>query len=193
MKKTISLLAVLMMVYCSNAQNTSFGVKAGLNIASVEATGNDLEGKAGLYLGGLAHIHLNQRWAFQPELVYSMQGGKDDDFTLKLDYVNIPLLLQYMTPEGLRLQTGPQIGFLVKAKQKVGDVEVDVKDEVETTELAWTLGAGYLFPEGWGIDLRFNVGLTNVNEDDDYKLKNRVIQLGVFYQFMQQSRHRKRK
>lgn len=187
MKKIFCIAVVIILsVSMVAAQQTHFGLKAGVNIASANVSpGSDYNGKAGLHVGGLAHIHLNKNFAIQPELVYSMQGGeRDDDRKLKLNYINIPLLVQYMTDNGFRLQTGPQLGLLVSAKTKLGDVEVNWKDNFSSTDFSWAFGAGYLFPEGFGVDARYNLGISDVWDASTAKIKNSVFQLGVFYQFM---------
>lgn len=184
MKHVLSIMGLgLLLAGSATAQSTSFGLKAGLNVASLETSGADFNGKAGLHVGGLAHIHISRHLAIQPELMYSMQGGQRNNQTVKLNYINIPLLAQYMANDGFRLQTGPQLGMLAAAKSKSGNVEVDIKDDLSTTEFSWVFGAGYLFPQGWGIDGRFNLGLSNVNDDNNATIKNRVFQIGVFYQF----------
>jgi hypothetical protein len=189
MKKILCIVSgIISFSVAINAQQTHFGVKAGLNSASVKVTdGDDYDSKVGFYLGGLAHIHLTRHFAVQPELIYSTQGGKDgDDFKLKLNYINVPVLVQYMFNEGFRLETGPQVGFLVTAKTKSGDTEFDVKDDLQSIDFAWTFGAGYLFPSGFGIDLRYNIGISNISENNTFEARNRVLQAGVFYQFMHQ-------
>jgi hypothetical protein len=191
-------LASSFMALVSNAQQTQFGLKAGANIASVGVDdGDDYDSKAGFHVGGLAHIHITQHFAVQPELTYSAQGGKDgDNLKLKLNYINIPVLAQYMTLDGFRFETGPQIGFLASAKRKVNDVEFDVKDDLESLDFSWAFGVGYLFPgaNGLGVDVRYNLGISNISEDNTYQARNRVFQIGLFYQFMHaagQHRHRR--
>lgn len=174
------------------SQHTNFGVKAGYNSASVEVEdGVDYDAKSGLHVGGLAHIHINDRFAVQPELVISCQGGEDDDLKLKLTYLNVPVLLQYMVNNGFRLQTGPQLGFLLSAKQKFGDVTVDVDDLIKSVDFAWVFGAGYLFQSGIGIDARYNLGIADISDDSDFEARNRVFQLGLFYQFKSKAGRRK--
>jgi len=187
MKKIFSCATI--MVFCTSiawAQETHFGLKAGLNIASVSVSpGADYNSKAGLHIGGLAHIHLSKNFALQPELVFSMQGGEnEDDAKRKLNYINIPLLVQYMTENGFRLQTGPQLGLLVSAKAENGNVEIDIKDNFTATDFSWAFGAGYLFPSGFGLDARYNLGISDIWDANSAKMKNSVFQLGVFYQFM---------
>jgi hypothetical protein len=188
MKKLFCIVTAVIILSIAKAQETHFGVKAGVNIASVEVEdGDDLNSKAGLHVGGLAHIHINRHFALQPELVFSMQGGKaedNDDVKLKLNYINVPVLAQYMVNDGFRLQTGPQLGFLVGAESKVGDVEVDRKDSYSTIDFSWAFGAGYLFSSGFGIDARYNHGISNISDVSGAEVRNRVFQFGVFYQFM---------
>ena len=187
MKKIFSCAVVIILcASLAKAQETHFGLKAGVNIASLNVSpGGDYNSKAGLHIGGLAHIHLSRNFALQPEVVFSMQGGeRDDDVKLKLNYINIPLLVQYMTENGFRLQTGPQLGFLVSAKSENGDVEVDIKDSFTSTDFSWAFGAGYLFPSGFGLDARYNLGISDVWDGSSAKIKNSVFQFGVFYQFM---------
>lgn len=187
MKKVFGLLFLTVgLVAVGTAQQTHFGLKAGLNVANVEnPDGPDYDSKSGLHFGGLAHIHLSHHFAVQPEVVFSMQGGEVDanDAKLNLNYINVPVLAQYMFNEGFRIETGPQVGFLVSASSKVGDVKVDREDDFKTVDFSWAFGAGYLFPQGIGIDARYNLGISNIY-DGPGKLMNRVFQVGVFYQFM---------
>jgi len=94
------------------------------------------------------------------------------------------LLAQYMTNDGFRLQTGPQLGLLTSAKSEFGDVEFDTKDDMSSVDFSWIFGAGYLFPSGFGIDAQYNHGISNISDDESFGARNRVFQFGVFYQFM---------
>src|SRR5689334_6902286 len=104
------------------AQEAQLGLKGGLNISTTtNSQGYQRGSRAGLNAGILAHVHLNQDWAIQPEVMFSSQGAKyttdvDGEHNLVMNYVNIPVLFQYMFANGFRLQTGPQIGFLASVK-----------------------------------------------------------------------------
>ena len=196
MKKMLSVSSVILLFSLfATAQHTSFGVKAGINASTIDVDyTQDFDTKVGLHLGGLAHINISPHFAFQPELVYSMQGAKSGDDKFKTGYINSPLLAQYMTLNGFRLQTGPQVGFLISAKSESGDAELDVKDQFETIDFSWAFGAGYLFPgaSGLGIDVRYNLGLSNISDGDLYEIINRVFQVGLFYQFNQAHQTKKK-
>src|SRR5688572_33202161 len=115
MKRILCTLSAIVLITCAvAAQQTHFGLKGGVNFSSIEIDdGEDYEGKTGVHLGGLAHIHITRHFALQPELVFSMQGGEDEseNLKLKLNYVNVPLLAQYMTADGFLLQMVPLLGI----------------------------------------------------------------------------------
>lgn len=179
--KKVSLLALVVVAGTTlYAQPPKFGLKAGLNLSTVTNTDSDL--KPGFHGGGLVHIHVTPAFSLQPEVVYSNQGTKySSDNKLVLNYVNIPVLLQYNFDNGFRLQGGPQLGILTEAKNKVGSVEVDVSDAFKSIDFSIPLGVSYLSYSGFGVDARYNLGITNVSENSSTNYRNSVIQLGVFY------------
>ncbi len=171
------------------SQHINIGIKGGLNafsIATDNTTTNDT--KLSYNLGLLGHIHLSRQWAFQPELVYSVQGTSYKsggvDSKLNLNYLNIPLNIQYMFDNGFRLQAGPQIGILTGANLKSGSSSTDVKSSFKGTDIGLTLGISYVQPStGMGIDGRYNHGLTNINAANSTNSFNRGVQLTLFYLF----------
>lgn len=169
-----------------------FGLKGGLNIAKTRNSNKSASSwKLGLHTGLLAHIHLTPQFALQPELVYSSQGNKytipNGEHQLNLNYINVPLLLQYMFDNGFRLQTGPQIGFLVDVNDKQNGNETGIltSSDFKSTDVSWSFGLGYLDYSGLGFDARYNLGISNISNfsGDATKLHNRVIQVGLFYLF----------
>lgn len=166
------------------AQHTNIGVKGGLNSYNIQTDNNSgFDSKIGLHLGLLGHIHLNNQYAFQPEIVYSMQGAKSGNTDLRLDYINVPLLVQYMFDNGFRIQAGPQLGLLLNAKAENGS-SVDIKDDFNSIDLGLSIGASYVHPPtGFGIDARYNLGLNDISENSGVKSTNRGLQVGVFYLF----------
>lgn len=173
------------------AQHVEFGVKAGLNLSTVKvgSSAGNSDPRLSAHVGGLAHIHLTKEFAIQPELVFSGQGfkttntGNSNKSNYKLNYLNIPVLVQYMFNNGIRLESGPQVGLLLSGKYKTGDVTTDVKNAYKDIDFAWAFGAGYIMPSGLGFDARFNLGIAKINDDIMADRRNGVFQVGVFYQF----------
>lgn len=181
-------LAATMMAGTVSAQNVNVGIKAGLNVYNVN-NDNDVEfdSKTGFHAGLIGHIHLGPQLGLQPEIVYSSQGAKynfaNTESKLKLGYINVPVMLQYMFDNGFRLQAGPQVGFLINADVETNGNDTDVKDNFKTVDFGIGAGVGYIHPpSGFGVDARYNLGLSNINEGDA-KSTNRGFQVGVFYLF----------
>lgn len=186
MKKAIFLLLALLALITAKAQQVHLGIKGGVNISNLHFNNNtSTDSKVGVHFGLLAHIHASKTWALQPELLYSLEGAKakgNNDVTFNLNYLNVPVLLQYMFNNGFRLEGGPQLGFLLNAKTKTNDVTVD-NNSFESISISIPLGVGYLSSSGWGLDARYVFGLSNINENKNGPtIQSNVFQLGIFYQ-----------
>lgn len=194
MRKYLAVLVVLVATSSSVfAQEVNIGIKGGLNSYTIGGDDtDDIDGKLGYNVGLLGHIHLSERFGLQPEIMYSTQGAKasdgNGDVKISLDYINVPVLFQYMYDNGFRIQAGPQVGFLTSAKAKADGVTVDLDESFNTIDFGLSLGASYVHPaSGFGVDARYNLGLSNINEDDSSKNYNRGFQIGVFYLFKHKS------
>ncbi len=187
MKKTILLSFAIIAANFAIAQSVHFGLKGGLNLSNLTYNGAEaLDYKVGFHAGAVAHIHISRRFALQPELTYSNQGGErtfnNTDIKANLNYINIPLLAQYMFGKGFRLETGPQLGFLVGAKQKVNNNETNIKGNYKSTDFSWAFGVGYVGRQGIGFDARWLVGASNINDVPNLPATyNNNFQLGLFY------------
>jgi Outer membrane protein beta-barrel domain len=176
----------------ATAQHASFGVKGGLNIYNMHnSNGTYYNPLAGVHVGGLSHIHITDHWAVQPELVFSTQGAKfrnaGTETRYNLSYVNVPVLAQYMFNNGFRVQAGPQIGFLVHASSRNNELKQHMMDDYNKVDLAFTGGASYQIPNsGFGLDARFNIGVTDISKNSAVNTTNRGFQAGVFYLFKNQ-------
>ncbi|MGH2565623.1 MAG: porin family protein, partial [Ginsengibacter sp.] len=130
MKKIPVLIISLCLLLNAHAQQPLFGVKGGVNISDLHYGNNTTtNSKVGLNFGVLAHIHASKTWAIQPEVIYSLEGASSKIMTggtirTNLNYINIPVLLQYMFDNGFRFEGGPQLNFLLNAKTKTGNITV---------------------------------------------------------------------
>ncbi len=191
MKKVI-LFAIAVTITTIASAQIEFGAKAGLNLATISVSPKPSGFSYGLqpsfYVGGLVYIPLFSKFGLQPEIMYSGQGTKQSyqgaSANERLGYINIPVLFKYKDPSGFFAEAGPQIGILLTAKEKVSGSSTDFKDQLKTTDVAFSFGAGYLSSLNIGVDARFNLGLTNIIKDAaDGSAKNTTIQVGVFYVF----------
>lgn len=173
----------------TKAQHATFGIKGGLNINNIHhSTGTYYNPAVGVHAGVLSHIHINKHWAVQPEVVFSTQGAQyrnaGNEINYNLGYINVPVLAQYMFANGIRVQAGPQVGFLVTAVSKSNTIKQQIRDDYNKVDFSMVAGASYLIPNtGFGFDARFNVGLSDISKNSPVNSTNRGIQAGVFYLF----------
>ncbi|MGN7724090.1 porin family protein [Chitinophaga sp. 22620] len=187
-------LTILFLFVCltkaASAQQVSFGAKGGLNIATITDI-DDSKTRASIHLGAFAKIGLTEEWAIQPELVYSGQGYKWDlpvplldnpTLHYNINYINLPVMVQYHIIPEFHLEAGPQIGFRVAAKTKNDDGDAtNIKDDVKGIDFGLGAGLGYTFDMGLGIGARYNFGLTDIWKTDQFSSKNSVAQFSVYY------------
>ncbi|MDG1779007.1 MAG: porin family protein [Flavobacteriaceae bacterium] len=190
--KKLFLLMISLVVCSLHAQNVTFGAKAGLNFASLTGDdAEDIDGRTSLHLGATAEFSLSETFSIQPELLYSGQGftanESDVDITGKMDYINLPIMAKFYAAEGLSLEIGPQIGFLLSAKaegkSEGNSVSIDFKDESKSVDFGANFGIGYKLDSGINFGFRYNLGLISVSEEDSEDLKSNVLQLSVGYNF----------
>ncbi|MBO9586147.1 MAG: PorT family protein [Flavobacterium sp.] len=187
MKKSI-LSALLLMVFgFANAQATGsrFGIKGGVNFPTSSSDFHENETLIGYQVGIFSEIKPEEKYGIQPELLYSTHGVKNKfvqdgiayNNDIKLSYLNLPILAKYFVIDGLTVQAGPQIGFLMHAEEN----GVNITDHVKTIDFGLDFGIGYNFLEVCSVDLRYSLGLSNAVDfhvgDNNYKIKNNVFSL----------------
>lgn len=181
-----------------------FGIKGGVNIARLRTSdfpsGSEpnINNRTSWNAGFLVNMPLGEGgMALEPELLYSGQGAKlgatigttTQTFKEELHYLLLPVMLQWKSSGGFLIETGPQAGLLIKARQKgPGSTDVDNKDSYKKFDFSWGAGIGFLSRMGLGIGGRYNFGITNTLKDNTSygsgaKLRNSVINIDLFYQF----------
>lgn len=185
MKKTVLVMAISFLGFAEvNAQDISFGVKGGLNFASITGDNTSLKDDpvTAFNLGVMAEIPVSEKFSFQPEILYSGQGygtnsGNDD--VVALNYLDLPLMAKYYISKRFSVEAGPQIGFLLSAKED----DNDYKDLFKTTNLAANMGIGYKLDSGLNFGARYSLGLSNINDIGNLKNRTGVLQLTLGYFF----------
>jgi hypothetical protein len=169
-----------------NAQN-AIGVKAGINVADLSGfTGRSrISGHGGVFL----HHTINNNWCFQPELLFSGEGQRyfsnGTEHTLALDYIQLPLMIQYYVVPQLYLEAGPQVGVLISAQDKVdeSDAHINAKEDFSSAQVALGLGIGFKASQQVILYGRYNFGLTDVTKFDNIVDHSQVGQLGIAIRF----------
>lgn len=185
------------------SKNFHIGAKAGINFATITGDDPAIQGRTSFHLGGMAEIPISEKLSAQPELLFSSQGAKyENEGSLHLNYLYVPLMGKYYVTDQLSLEVGPQFGYLVSARAKYDTIDTlpspnttgnksganeseDVKSDVKSLDAGINFGLGYKLDSAINFSIRYSVGLLNGNnlDDDLGKFKNSVIQISVGYFF----------
>lgn len=197
---SITLITLLLLFYspCVKAQNTGgsgnqiesgFGVTGGLNVAKIIGEDLDYETRLGVMLGFYYRMMLmNGPLGLQPELLFNQMGAtyNDNDFKLLLNYISLNALLIYViqTSGNIRpiVGIGPYFSYLMAAKNKFEDESIDIKDEMNSTDIGLALKAGILINR-LEFGLRMMYGFTGVfaDNEEDFRVRNFVIGFYIAY------------
>lgn len=210
MKKKLLFTFLLISSFAFSQSNITFGAKAGISVSNLRGDYpngiDENKSKIGLNFGGFAEYEINEKFTLQPELLFSTQGntyGYKDyygggsyydgvEYNLKLNYLNLPIILKYKIIEKLSIDFGPQIGYVISAKTKIDvtedsrdpsqnySVEIDMlndgtynfggttiqsKASVNRLDFSLNLGASYDITEKIFLQGRYNLGLSNIDKN----------------------------
>jgi hypothetical protein len=194
-QKSILALALLFLSFAAKSQETAFGIKAGINLPSMNL--DDAKATYEARTGYHAGIFLRGKFdkvAIQPELLLFTQKGEGSTSTFShiensFTYLSIPVMLKFYPVAGLNLQLGPQFGFLIDGEQKYSNALIsgkrDITDAYKSSDVSVSLGAGYDFGFGLGLDARYNVGVKDINNEvNGETAKSRVFLVSLSWNFL---------
>lgn len=117
--------------------------------------------------------------------------------TLRLTYLDLPVLLNfYITPK-LAVQAGPEIGLLLASRAHSGDVTATVHDIYRSFEKGVVGGIFYQLPRGCSVGIRYIQGFKPIKKPLQFTNylgdqvgvasigNNMTMQLTVHYTFWQ--------
>ena len=209
--KLLVIAAVLAISAPAFSQDVSFGVKAGLNLASasIKMDGNkaeDIKILPGLNVGVFADFNFTDLLGLEAGLQYEQKGYK---FTTKefseeikdkyaIQYLTIPVNLRANIAVGdntLYFLAGPTFGIGLSAKETVeyGDEKESESakfgsgedDDIKRMNLGLLFGAGFDLASNLGFRVTYDIGLSNLGPkgDSDNKVTTGTIGVALTYKF----------
>ncbi|MDQ8140925.1 MULTISPECIES: porin family protein [Chryseobacterium] len=133
------------------------------------------------------------------EMGVTVTGTQKSDW--KFGTVQIPVSAKYYATESLAFGLGLNVGIVTSAKVEASatlsgsalgesfsestSTTEDVKDDVNTLNLAPFIGAEYTLENGLFFDARYNLGVSNLikNPEGNETLKNSFFQIGIGFKF----------
>ncbi len=188
MKRIFFSLAILMIISTTAfSQKLHIGFKGGTSINKLSGKSFKEEFSFGYHLGGFFEVGLGKKFAIQPEILFSQSNvDTSGSFSsvyqfkqldkVKLNYLNIPILLNFKPAKILTLQVGPQFGILTN---KSNTLLQNGKEAFKGGDFSM-LGGVQINISHLTIYGRYVLGLSNINNiDNNEKWKNQSFQLGI--------------
>lgn len=183
------LLSALAICIASTTFSQSFqlGAKAGASINKLSGESFSDKFSFGYHAGGFATINLSKKIGIQPEVIFNqVNTDTSSNFSsvyqfnnvskVKLNYLSIPVLLNYNASKLVTLQAGPQYSILMN--QNVTLVQ-NGKNAFKNGDFAM-VGGLQLNLMKLKVYGRYVIGLNNINDlGNQQNWKNQSIQLGI--------------
>ena len=184
-----------------------YSFKGGLNNSNADfeviengvSTNREYENRNSFYIGAGIEFPISSSWSdffLQIELIYSEQGwtyyfsSLEQTLINKLDQINLPILVKKQFFSNYFVGIGAYLGHVVNAEEKFRDEKRSFKiNGYDNFDFGLLLGLGYKFKFGGLIEARYMYGLADVSEISypssfiEHEYKNRVIQIGIGYEF----------
>ena len=176
-KPFLPLIAALLFSQAIMAQ-FHVGIKGGANIIKIDGRSFKDEFRYGYHLGGFIELGLNKDLSINPEVLFNQYATTvDSNFShiyqnvfnpayqshVKLNYLSIPIILNYKLIGPISIQAGPQFGILIDKNKtllqngssafKGGDFSLLAGAQVKLAHLR--------------VNGRYVIGLNNINDIDN--------------------------
>lgn len=189
--KTSIWVFILLVVVGAPSTNLAqtIGLKGGINVATISGT-TESSNKIGFHGGMFFIIKPSEKIGIMPEILYSQQGATFSFGAAKvyLDYLTVPVFLNYYPSSNFFLSAGPQFGYLLSASVEDVTGNIDIKNSLQDIDFSLAFGLGLDF-ESMQVSARYVAGMTDAVYDPAilafYNLqgtfKNSVVQLSFGY------------
>lgn len=183
---------VVILLFLTLSLTISYGQTAYLKGGAQLATfAGSQRGDNGIFLSYLAGIGLESpmealnETLLISELHFSLLGFKsefDASSEIRLNYINLPVILRKeFGSTGLSAGGGIGYGLLLRASAIGGGLKARINEEYKTSDIYIPISVGYYLSEGWSLDLRYHLGISDISVSNDNDSFNRSIQLSINY------------
>jgi hypothetical protein len=177
----------------ADAQTIGFKLGASMSNLSIDGTTGDTDWNTGFVGGGFVRFGFG-RIGIQPEILSVTKGAEfdgegDDDGSIKIEYIAIPVLLHLPLTYGSSFApyiiAGPEFAFDIGCEISGPGGDLDCDDDSvpdgplsrKSIDVGLSAGGGLAFAMGPGallLEGRYTWGMTNIDDSQDaVELKNR--------------------
>lgn len=199
-----SLIIILFFLSASVDAQTKIGLRAGMNFSSILFKDYKPEKKMlnRVNLGTIIGIPLDENWSVYTGPYYSGKGvvhgrtgstGRIDSFTIRLNYIELPINIAYKFNEGrpnrLGIAGGPYIAYgfngemrtINSSRPPTTHLHKKETDQYKRLELGFNFTTLFEINNRYGLRVDYSRSLTNIHRAE--KELNSVVGVSVYWHF----------
>jgi hypothetical protein len=205
MRKSYNIIILLILTLSAfglKGQQFNGGIMAG--VAGTQVAGDTFYGfhKAGIFAGGFVNLQFTEHSVMQMELEYFQKGSRENpdsannytQYLFRVNYIELPVLYQYIASKRFKIEVGPSAGFLVGWYEERDEYEIKGGNRPAKVTLQINAGLYVNLTEHFMVNLRTNNSLLNIRSDNatgdvlrifpgNYGQFNDSLVLSLYYQF----------
>lgn len=181
------------------AQNTSLGVRGGLNIANIYDTDSDPKSHIGFLGGFYFNYQFTERsFAIEPELLFTRKGFKENVY--RISYIELPVMARFNFDSDNAMHPYVKLGPYISVKVKADVPTIVIFDyvnpespgssfensftegDINTVDYGIALGGGFDFGR-IELGLRYSAGLREISDDENASARHSVLSIIMGIEF----------
>jgi len=170
----IIFILLIFIVFPASSQQFNGGIMAG--VAGTQVAGDTYSGfhKAGIFAGGYVNLQISKHSAFQMELEFFQKGSRENpdssnnfnQYLFRVNYVELPVLYQYIISKRFKVEAGPSLGFLVNYYEENNYYEIKGGNRPASVTFQINAGLYIYLANRLMFNIRTNNSLLNIRSDN---------------------------
>ncbi|MBA3648080.1 MAG: PorT family protein [Chitinophagales bacterium] len=188
MNKSILIFSVLFIAFMNiKAQDPALkfhaGAVAGLNFSQVDGDDWASYNKVGLNAGFISEVPLSKHFFVSAEILYSQKGSKSPTykgvpltFKWKLNYAEIPVLINFQEKKAINFGAGLSYAQLLKAREFIEQLEQpDPTVGIGRSDIDILANANYLITKNFQLNVRFAYSIFAIGHRENSNFKRHAL------------------
>jgi hypothetical protein len=159
--------------------------------------------KAGIFAGGYVNYQITEHSVLQMELEFFQKGSRENpdsanyynQYLFRVNYIELPVLYQYIVSKRFKFEAGPSLGFLVSYFEESNYYEIKGGHPAAKVTFQFNAGMYIYLTQHFSANIRTNNSLLNIRADNatgdilrifpgNYGQFNDCLVFSIYYNFL---------
>jgi len=173
MKYFLTVLA-LTLTLAGFSQKFKGSIFTGLTASQVDGDTYSGFNRAGLNAGVGVAFPFSEKIAGQFEIKFTQKGsyrgqrpniGDYSTYSIKLNYIELPLIVKYLYKPKINFETGLAFGYLMSSKEEFNDLTDPGSRPFYKNEFSWLIGGNYQLYKNISVNIRYSYSVLPIRKN----------------------------